>query len=89
MPKKSKILGQQKFLADGLAGGSKIGRVTISAILYLHLEGISISIENKKVMLIESYVMPKNQKSWLTWLPPPPLVLNVRFRSLCPEMYTI
>ena len=31
--KKSKIWGQQKFVADGLAEGQKIGRVTISAIL--------------------------------------------------------
>ena len=45
--------------------GTKIGRVTILTILYTQLQGIVISIKNKKVMLIESYVMPKNQKSWL------------------------
>jgi hypothetical protein len=49
--------------------------------LYPHLEGISISIKNKKVMVIESYVMPKNQKSFL-----PPLALNVQTRRLCPDM---
>ncbi len=81
-PKKAKFWANRNFWPMGWPEGPKIGRVTILAILYPHLEGISISIKNKKVMLIESYVMPKNQKSWL----PPPLVLNVRFRRLCPEI---
>ena len=41
----------------------------ISAMLHTPLQGISISIKNKKVLPVKSYVMPKNQKSWL----PPPL----------------
>ena len=36
-------------------------------------------------MLIESYVMPKNQKSWL----PPPLVVNVQIRQGSPEMHKL
>ena len=83
VPKKVKFWANTNFWPMGWPKGSKIVWVTISAILYSHLEGISISIKNKKVMLIESYVMPKNQKSWL---PPPPLVLNVQTRRLCPEM---
>ena len=68
-PKKAKFWANRNFWPMGWPEGPKIGRVTISAILYPDLQGIVISIKNKKVMLIESYVMPKNQKSWL----PPPL----------------
>ena len=64
-PKKAKFWANRNFWPMGWPEGQKIGRVTISAILYPHLEGILIPIKNKKVMLIESYVMPKNQKSWL------------------------
>ena len=60
----------------------KIGQVPILSILYSQLQGIYIPIKNKKVMLIESYVMPKNQKSWF-----PPLVVNVQIRQGSPEMY--
>ena len=74
-PKKAKFWANRNFWPMGWPEGPKIGRVTISAILYPHLEGILISIKNKKVMLIESYVMPKNQKSWL----PPP------FGTQCPN----
>ena len=79
--KKTKFWANKNFWLMGLPEGQKIGRVTISALLYFHLAGIVISIKNKKVILIESYVIPKNQKSWF-----PPLVLNVRFRRFCPEM---
>ena len=72
--KKAKFCANKNFWPMGWPEGPKIGRVTISAILYPHLEGILISIKNKKVMPIESYVMPKNQKSWL----PPP------FGTQCP-----
>ena len=69
----------------GWPEGPKIGRVPISAMLHTPLQGISISMKNKKVMPVESYVMPKNQKSWL----PPPLALNVRIFQVCPEMFHI
>ena len=32
--------------------------------LHTPLQGISISMKNKKVMPVESYVMPKNKKRW-------------------------
>ena len=59
----------------GWPEGPKIVRVPISAMLHTPLQGISISMKNKKVMPVESYVMPKNQKSWL----PPP------FGTQCPN----
>ena len=61
----------------------KIGRVPILAMLHTPLQGILLSMKNKKVMPVKSYAMPKNQKSWL---PPPPLALNVRILQVCPEM---
>ena len=72
----------RNFWSMGQPEGPQIGRVPISAMLHTPLQGISISMKNKKVMLIESYEMPKNQKSWL----PPPLALNVRIFQVCPEM---
>ena len=80
--KKAKFWANRNFWPMGWPEGPKIGRVTTLAILYPHLEGILISIKNKKDVLIESYVMPKNQKSWL------PPVLNVQTRRLCHEMVT-
>ena len=73
----------RNFWLMGWPGSPKIGRGPISAMLHTPLLGISISMKNKKVMLVESYVMPKNQKSWL---PPLPLALNVRIFQVCPEM---
>jgi hypothetical protein len=66
----------KNFWPMGWPEGPKIRRVTIVAISYPQFQEILISIKNKKVMPVESYVMPKNQKSWL----PPPLVLNVQIR---------
>ena len=62
----------------GWPEGPKIGRVPISAMLHTPLPGILISMKNKKVILVENYVMPKNQKSWLAF--------NVRIFQVCPEM---
>jgi len=62
--KKNKILGQQKFLADGVAGGSKnrpsnnFGHIVLPSCRNCNFN------QKQKVILIESYVMPKNQKSW-------------------------
>ena len=65
MGEKRTFLGRQNFLANGVAGGSKIDRVPILAMLHTSLQGISLSMKNKKVIQVESYGMPKNQKSWL------------------------
>ena len=48
-------IGDRNFWPVGWPEGPKIGRVIILAILHTHLQGISISIKNKKVMLVESF----------------------------------
>ena len=77
-PKKAKFWTNRNFWPEG----PKIGRVTISAILYPHLEGISISIKNKKSYANWKLCNAENSKSMIA----PPLVLNVQIRRLCPEM---
>ena len=48
VPKKAKFWANRNFWPMGWPEGPKIGRVTILAILYPHLEGISISITKQK-----------------------------------------
>ena len=65
----------RNFWLMGWPGSPKIGRGPISAMLHTPLLGISISMKNKKVMLVESYVMPKKSKIMVA---PPP------FGTQCP-----
>jgi hypothetical protein len=61
--KNKTIWRRQKFLVDGVAGGSKTwpsDNFDHIILFTSELQGISIFIKNKKFMLIQSYVMPKN-----------------------------
>ena len=67
---KRTFLGKQKFLVRW--GGRRVQKSAgcqFRPCCTLHFKEFQFQWKTKKVMLVESYVMPKNQKSWL----PPPL----------------
>ncbi len=83
VPKKSKILGQQKFLADGVAGGSKnrpsdnFGHIVPPSWRNCNF--------NQKQKSYSNWKLCNAEKSKIM-VAPPPLVLNVQTRRVCPEI---
>ena len=83
VPKKSKILGQQKFLADGVAGGSKnrpsdnFGHIVPPSWRNFNF--------NQKQKSYANWKLCNAEKSKI--MVAPPLVLNVQTRRFCHEMW--